>query len=72
MRLTFATDVEPDPNPACPSCGESTHVTQEQVLTSETAMSFWTCSACLRSWSAPRPRMLKADLKNRVRGENEG
>lgn len=61
MRLTFATS-DPDPRPACPSCRENTHVTQEQVLTTETAMSFWTCGACLRSWSAPRPRMLKADL----------
>ena len=33
------------------------------VVTTGTAISFWTCSACLRSWPAPRPRMVKADLE---------
>jgi len=33
------------------------------VLTGGTAISFWTCTSCLRSWPAPKPRMAKADLK---------
>lgn len=49
--------------PVCPGCHDSSFVKEEQVITGETAISFWTCSSCLRSWPAPAPRMAKADLK---------
>ena len=48
--------------PPCPGCHDSAFVKQEQVLTGGTAISFWTCTSCLRSWPAPKPRMAKADL----------
>lgn len=48
--------------PPCPGCHDSAFVRQEQVLTGGTAISFWTCTSCLRSWPAPKPRMAKADL----------
>jgi hypothetical protein len=56
----------PEHPPAiCPTCRDNRFVKKELVLTGTTAMSFWTCSSCLRSWSAPPPRMAKADLKDR-------
>ena len=59
--LSPPTDPQPAV-PACPGCRDSAFVKQEQVLTGGTAISFWTCSSCLRSWPAPKPRMAKADL----------
>jgi hypothetical protein len=49
--------------PPCPGCHETAFVRLEQVLTEPTAIAFWTCSSCLRSWPATKPRMLKADVK---------
>jgi hypothetical protein len=51
--------------PECPTCRDTAFVRQEQVITGGKAISYWTCSSCLRSWPAPAPRMLKADLKPR-------
>lgn len=60
-KPSASTDSQPAA-PPCPGCHDSAFVKQEQVLTGGTAISFWTCSSCLRSWPAPRPRMAKADL----------
>jgi hypothetical protein len=49
--------------PACPGCHDTAFVKHEQVVTGATAIAFWTCASCLRSWPAAKPRMLKADLK---------
>jgi hypothetical protein len=51
------------PIPACPGCHDTAFVKHEQVVTGATAIAFWTCASCLRSWPAAKPRMLKADLK---------
>jgi hypothetical protein len=50
--------------PACPGCHDTAFVKHEEVITGTTAIAFWTCASCLRSWPAAKPRMLKADLKN--------
>jgi hypothetical protein len=52
-----------DQRPVCPGCHDASFVKEEQVITGETVISFWTCTSCLRSWPAPAPRMAKADLK---------
>lgn len=63
-RKSSASTSEVTP-PVCPGCHDSAFVKQEQVLTGHTVISFWTCTSCLRSWLAPKPRMVKADLKKR-------
>jgi hypothetical protein len=61
-KSSTAADSQPR-SPVCPGCHDATFVKHEQVLTGGTAISFWTCTSCLRSWPAPSPRMAKADLK---------
>jgi hypothetical protein len=51
------------PIPMCPGCHDTAFVKHEQVVTGGTAIAFWTCASCLRSWPAASPRMLKADLQ---------
>lgn len=52
--------------PECPTCRDSRFVKQEQVITGGKAVAFWTCAACLRSWPAPTPRVVKADVTLRT------
>jgi formate dehydrogenase maturation protein FdhE len=51
------------PTQVCPRCHDSEFVTHEQVMTGTTAIAFWTCSSCLRSWPVVKPRMAKVDLR---------
>lgn len=48
--------------PECPTCRDASFVSREQIITGGRPVAFWTCSSCLRSWSAPARRMAKVDL----------